>query len=215
MGRRTISVLLLAISGLCEGDLWPQQTVDQIVVRIENDIILLSDMQTLKRYQQLVDGKSETDDQVLERLVNQWIVRTEADASRFPHPSDAELTRAMDVLRRSYESDEVFEKRKMDSGLSAEELQETMRLQLYLSDYLESRFRPTVHVSPQAVEEFYEKEIIARAKARGQSPPTLDASRESIQEALLQLGINEQADQWLKESRARLRIEKILEKEVK
>jgi hypothetical protein len=65
------------------------------------------------------------------------------------------------------------------------------------------------------VEEFYLKEVVTRAKARGQEPPTLEGSRESIQEALLQKGINEQADQWLKESRARLRIEKVSEKEAK
>ena len=49
-----------------------------------------------------------------------------------------------------------------------------------------------------------------RAKARNQAPPPLDASREYIQEALVQRGINEQEEVWLKESRARLHVEKFL-----
>jgi hypothetical protein len=215
MFRLGISALLLLFGLYCEEKLWSQEIADRIVARIESDIILLSDVRTLRCYQQLVDGKSETDDQILERLINQWIVRTEADASRFPHPPEPELTRVLHVLRKSYGTDEDFEKRRKESGLSETELRETMGLQLYLSNYLESRFRPTVHVNPQAIEEFYEKEIVTRAKARGEEPPALEASRESIQEALLQTGINAQADQWLKESRARLRIEKISEKEEK
>jgi len=61
-----------------------QEIVDRIVARVENDIILLSDIRALSRYQLFLDGKSETDAQILERLIDQWIVRTEASVSRFP-----------------------------------------------------------------------------------------------------------------------------------
>jgi uncharacterized membrane protein YebE (DUF533 family) len=83
--------------------------------------------------------------------------------------------------------------------------------QLYLSNYLDSRFRPAVQIDPKATEDFYQKAVVARAKERGQEPPTLEASRDTIQEALVQSGINEQAEKWLKESRLRLHIEKLLE----
>ena len=82
--------------------------------------------------------------------------------------------------------------------------------QLYLSNYLDSRFRPGVQVNAKQVEDFYQQAVIPRAKARNQAPPTLDASREYIQGALVQQGINEQADVWLKESRTRLHVEKFL-----
>jgi hypothetical protein len=82
--------------------------------------------------------------------------------------------------------------------------------QVYLSNYLDSRFRPTVQVDEQAIKDFYEQAVVPRAKARGQEPPSFDAARDVIQEALIQKGINEQADKWLKESRERLRITKLL-----
>jgi hypothetical protein len=81
---------------------------------------------------------------------------------------------------------------------------------LYLSNYLDSRFRPAVQVDAKQVEDFYQQAVVPRAKARNQAPPPLDASREYIQEALVQRGINEEAEVWLKESRARLHVEKFL-----
>jgi hypothetical protein len=49
------------------------------------------------------------------------------------------------------------------------------------------------------------------AKARGlNSPPTLDAAHDYIQEALVQKGINQQADLWLNESKARIHVTKML-----
>jgi hypothetical protein len=87
--------------------------------------------------------------------------------------------------------------------------------QLYLSYYLDSRFRPSVQIDPKAIEDFYQKTVLPRAKARGEDPPTLEAARDSIQEALVQNGINEQAERWLKESRQRLHIERLLEEGAK
>ena len=63
-----------------------QDVIDRIVARVESDIILLSDVRALERYQQLVDGKSESDAQVLDRLIDQWIVRNEAATASFPRP---------------------------------------------------------------------------------------------------------------------------------
>jgi hypothetical protein len=192
-----------------------QEVVDRIVARIENDIILLSDVRALSRYQQFLDGKSETDGQILERLIDQWIVRTEANVSRFPQPSAAEIERSMERLRNSFNSAEEYEARKKQSGLSDVEIREMAVTQLYLSNYLDSRFRPGVQIDPKTVEDFYQKSVVPRAKERGQEPPPLDTARDFIQEALVQRGINDQADQWLIESKARLHIEKFLDEAAK
>ena len=205
------AVFMAAAAGL----LGAQETVDRIVARVENDIILLSDIRMLSRYQQFVDGKSETDGQVLDRLIDQWIVRTEADVAHFPRPSDGDIDRGVERLEKSFVSMEEYERRKEQTGLSDPEIRAMVASQLYLSNYLDSRFRPGVQIDPKAIEEFYQTGVVPRAKARGQEPPSLDAARDAIEEALVQSGINEQADRWLKESRIRLHIEKLLDKEAK
>jgi parvulin-like peptidyl-prolyl isomerase len=187
-----------------------QELIDRIVARVESDIILLSEVHTLSQYQLLADGKAESDEQILDRLIDQWIVRNEADTARFPHPSDAEIAQGVERLQASFTSHEEYESRRKQAGLSDGDIRNMVTSQLYLSNYLDSRFRPSVQVNTKEVEDFYQNAVVPRAKARNQAPPALDASRDYIQEALVQRGINEQADRWLKESRARLRVERLL-----
>ena len=187
-----------------------QEVVDRIVVRVENDVILLSELRALSRYQRFVDGKPQSDAQILDRLIDQWIVRTEADTARFTHPSDAEIDGSLDRLKRSFGSPEEYEARKKESGQSDAEVRAMIASQLYLSSYLDSRFRPVVQIDPQEIEKVYQETVVKRAKAGGQEPPTLDAAREAIQEFLVQRGISAQAEQWIKESRDRLHVDKLL-----
>lgn len=187
-----------------------QKVVDRVVARVEEEIILQSDIEQLARYQLLVDGKSESEAQILDRLIDQWIVRKEAEASRFPAASDADIEREMRRLERSFAKNEDFVVQREKVGISEAELREIVTSQAYLSNYLDSRFRPSVQVDEKSIVDFYNEALIPRAKARGQEPPSLDAARDLIQEVLIQRGINEQADKWLKESRTRLSIAKFL-----
>jgi hypothetical protein len=192
-----------------------QEVVDRIVARVENDIILLSDVRELKEYQELLDGKSESENALVDRLIDQWIVRSEAQLSRFPEPKDEEIDRELSRVVKSFSSPAEYEARKKQSGLSDSEVRKIVATQLYLSNYLDSRFRPSVQIDEKAVEDFYQNAVIPRAKARGQEPPTLDASRDIIQDALVQSDITEQADRWLKETRDRLHVQKYLEEGAK
>jgi len=187
-----------------------QQVVDRVVARVENDVILLSQLQALSRYQKLVDGIPESDEQILDRLIDQWIVRNEAEAARFPQPSPADVDRSLDRLKRSFGSPEEYKTREKESGLADSDVRAMVESQLYLSNYLDSRFRPAAQIDPQAVEKFYEDTVVPRARARGQEPPTLDAAREAILELLIQTGITRQAEQWIKESRDRLHVDNLL-----
>lgn len=192
-----------------------QEVVDRIVARVENDIILLSDVRELKEYQELVDGKSESESAIVDRLIDQWIVRSEAQLSRFPEPKDEEIDRDVSGVVKTFPSAEEYEARKKQSGLNDAEVRKIVTAQLYLNNYLDSRFRPSVQIDEKAIEDFYQNAVLPRAKARGQEPPTLDASRDIIQEALVQSDITEQANRWLKESRDRLHVQKYLDEGAK
>jgi hypothetical protein len=192
-----------------------QEVADRIVARVENDIILQSDIQELKEYQELVGEKSESDSALLDRLIDQWIVRSEANLSRFPEPKDDEIDRGVARVVKSFSSPEEYEARKKKSGLNDGEVRKIVASQLYLSNYLDSRFRPSAQIDEKAIEDFYKNAVVPRAKARGQEPPTLDASRDIIQEALVQSDINDQAARWLTESRGRLHVQKFLDEGAK
>ena len=212
MMRALFAMLVAMVAG---GYLGAQEILDRIVARVENDIILLSDIQALSRYQQLVDGKSETPEQILDRLIDQWVVKTEAEVAHFAHATDSDIDRGLSRLQKSFASTEEYETRKKEIGLDDSEIRRIIGAQLYLSNYLDSRFRPSVQIDPKSIEDFYQSAVLPVAKTRGQEPPSLEAARDSIQEALIQQKINEQADRWLKESRLRLHIEKLLDEGAK
>ena len=209
-GRVSAAILVHAAMLLAGKTVVSQEVIDRVAARVENDIILVSDVRTLGRYQVLLDGKPESDTQILDRLIDQWIVRNEANAARYPQPSDEEVQRSLARLKRSFSSPEEFEERRGQSGLSSEQLLAMVKAQLYLSNYLDTRFRPSIQIAEKDVEEFYKDRVVPRAESRGQTPPALEAARDFIQEALVQRAINEQADRWLKESRARIRVEIML-----
>ncbi len=210
MPRRVLNLSLILAVLMASKAVPSQEVIDRVAARVENDIILLSDVRALGRYQLFIEGKSESDAQILDRLIDQWIVRNEANAARYPQPSDEEVQRSLARLERSFSSPAEFADRRRQSGLSSEELLAMVKSQLYLSNYLDTRFRPSIQIEEKDVEEFYKERVVQRAEARGQTPPALEAARDFIQEALVQRAIDEQAGRWLKESRSRIRVENLL-----
>jgi hypothetical protein len=214
--RRAGSALLafVLVAGICTR-LAAQEVIDRIAARVDTDIILLSDVRALARYQTFVDEKPKSDAEILELLIDQWIVRSEAKAALFPQPTDEDVQRSLDRLKRAFATPEEYEERKKQAGLTDEDLMRMLRSQTYLTNYLDSRFRASIQVDEKDIEDFYKTRVVPRAESRGQAPPTLEAARGFIQELLVQRAINVQADKWLKESRARLRVEKLLDESQK
>jgi len=216
--RRWITIAALLgglLPALVPGLGLSQEVMDRIVARVETEIILSSDVRQLSRYQVFLDGKAQSDGDILNLLIDQWIVRNEATVARFPKPSDDDVNRSIERLKRSFASPEEFQARQKNSGITDEEIRRFVGAQLYLSNYLDSRFRPAIQIDEKAIEEFYKSRVVPRAESRGQTPPTLDTARDFIQEALVQQAINEQADRWLKESRTRIRVEIMLDEKTK
>jgi len=204
-----LGILLLACNAVLAQQI-VDRVVDRIVARVENDVILLSDVRLLARYQLLVDGKSESDAQILDRLVDQWIVRNEAAVARTPRPSEPDIQRGIQRLLQSFASNDDYQARRKLAGLSEAEVAQLTAEQIYLNNYLDSRFRPSAQVDEAAIQDFYQTAVVPRAKARNQNPPTLDSAHDYIQEALIQRGIDEQAGRWLQESHSRIRVTKML-----
>jgi hypothetical protein len=210
----TLAAMLIGLSQ-APGCVRAQEVIDRIVARVETDIILLSDVRQLSRYQTFLDGKPQSDADILNRLIDQWIVRSEASVARFPQPSDEDVNRSIERLKRSFSSLEEFQARQQQTGITDDEIRRFVRAQLYLSNYLDTRFRPAIQIDENAIEDFYKSRVVPRAESRKQTPPTLENARDFIQEALVQRAINEQADRWLKESRTRVRVEIMLDEKPK
>ena len=79
--------------------------------------------------------------------------------------------------------------------------------QLYLSRFLDYRFRPSAQVDRQQIEAYYQNEFVPKLKAHNETVPALDEVADTIREILIQHSINDASAKWLDDTRTHLRID--------
>jgi hypothetical protein len=183
------------------------RVVDRIVARIEGDIILQSQVRELGAFQQLIDGHLESDDKLLQELIEQWIVETEATASHFPQPAKSEVDRELLRIGQQFPSPEKYASRLNELGLSAAQVQELLTRQIYVERYVDYKFRPSVQVEPADIDAYYQKELLPDLAKSNQTAPLRAEVEDQIREVLVQRGISDQTAKWLDDTKSRLKIE--------
>lgn len=183
------------------------QTVDGIAARIEGDIITESEVRELAALQQLVNGKPKPRDEIIRELADQWVVRQEAAATRYQEPSQADVDQSYDLLVKNFPSLADFQAHLAAVGLSDATVRRLLRDQLYLSRFLDYRFRPTVQVSDAQIQDYYNNELVPELKKQGEEVPPVDDVDDKIREVLIQRAIDDRAAKWLDETRSRLNIQ--------
>lgn len=181
--------------------------VDRIVAHVEDDIILQSQVRELGAFQQLVDGNSENDDKLLNELIQQWVVETEATGSHFPQPAQSEVDREMARLAGQLGDRAKYESRLNELGLDDASVRAMLTRQIFVERYLDYKFRPTVQVAPADIEAYYNKELVPDLARQNQPAPPRAQVEEQIREVLIQRGISDLTMKWLDDTKSRLRIE--------
>ena len=183
------------------------RVVDRIVARIEDDIILQSQVRELSAFQQLIEGRAESDDQLLSDLVEQWIVQTEATESHFSQPVQSEVDRELARLTSQFASPAAYSEKLNELGLSAAEVRQLLVRQIYVERYLDYKFRPSVQIESADIDKYYQNELLPDLAKKNQPVPTRAEVEDQIRELLIQRGISELTAKWLDETKSRLKIE--------
>jgi hypothetical protein len=181
--------------------------VDAIAARIEDDIITESEVRELSAFQVLVEGHAKPRNKVIGELIDQWIIRTEANAALFPHPADVEVNRELERLQQQFKSPEALNARLREIGLDERAVRRLLRQELFLARFLDYRFRPTEQVDQKQIEDYYHQELAPQLAARSQPVPPLKEVENQIREVLIQQEINDRATRWLDDSKSRLKID--------
>jgi hypothetical protein len=183
------------------------EIVDGIAARIEDDIITESEVRELAAFQELVDGQAKPRAELIRELADQWIVRGEASTAKYPQPSTDDVEGAYAQLVKQFPSQEEFQSRCAAAGLTEAAVRRMLAQQLYLSRFLDFRFRPAAQVDDKQIQAYYNDEFAPQLKARGQAVPPLPDVEDTIREVLIQRAINQRAAEWLDETRSHLRID--------
>jgi hypothetical protein len=209
---RTAFILGLAIVFASPVIAMPQsaqqaQIVDAIVVRIEDDIITLSELRELAAYQQLLDGRSQSNEEIRSELIEQWVVNNEAMTTGFPLPAQTEVDRELSRVETSFSSPAVYQQRLEAVGLTATAVRRIITRQIYLARYLDYKFRSAIQVDDAALADYYRDHLVPELLAKGQQAPPLTDVTEQIREVLIEQGVNERTSAWFDETKPRLKIE--------
>ena len=183
------------------------RVVDRIVARIEGDIILQSQVRELGTLQQLIEGHAESDDKLLNELIEQWVVSTEASTSHFPEPAQSEVDREMTRLQENFSSSESFSTRLHELGLTSSQVRALLNRQIYVERYLDYKFRPSVQVDSSQIDAYYQEELLPELAKKNEPAPGRSAVEQQIRELLVQRGISDLTAKWLDETKSRLKIQ--------
>lgn len=181
--------------------------VDGIAVRIESDIITDSQVRELAAYQRLIDGKAKPRADVIRELIDQWIVRGEANAAQYPEVSSADVEHAYTELQKRFGSAGQFKERCAEAGISEASVRRILSQQIYLSRFLDFRFRPAAQVDSQQIRDYYQNQLAPKLKAKGDKIPPLASVEPEIREVLVQQEIDALSRQWLDDTRSGLAID--------
>jgi len=125
-----------------------------------------------------------------------------------PAKSDTtKVSRELERLEKQFASPEAYRARLQQLELSPAAVRRLVEQQLYLTRYLDYKFRPTSQVDTPAIEKYYREQLVPSLAARGQAAPPLENVQDQIRELLIQREISQRAARWLEETRSRLRIE--------
>jgi hypothetical protein len=183
------------------------QILDGVAVRIESDIITESELTELAEFQQLVQGRAAQRSEIINELIDQWIVKNEAQSSQFLRPLPEEIDKAFADLSQHFGSTAAFQQRIAEVGLTEKEVRRQLALQIYLDRFLDYRFRAAAQVDEKQVQDYYSSELTKQAQAHGETVPPLDNVHAEIRQVLIERVITEKSEKWLTDTRARLHIE--------
>lgn len=139
-----------------------------------------------------------------DRLIQQVLVKREMDVSRYPAPTEEDVNENVQQIRGGFGSAAQFDEALTAHGITEATLRDHLALQLTTLRFIEYRFQPDVDISEAEIAQRYRREIAAWKATHSGTPPSLEASRTSIRNALIEEHVDAALDLWLNEMRKRV-----------
>ena len=166
-----------------------------------DDEIHLSVLDPSRAGQGELTPKRALDQLISQALIQQQIRREDAQAVE---PSDAEVNARLAEIRKELPecvhqncaSDAGWKAFLVGHDLTPERVDAYLRFRLEILSFIEQRFRPGIHISPQEIESYY-RNTLQPLYGPGEAVPTLERVSPRIEEILLQQQVNVLFDDWL------------------
>ena len=167
-----------------------------------------SQAQSLSASPSTATGGGPTIDGIAARIEDDVLTESEVrELGAFQQVVEGKAKSRDDKLVEQFPSEADFKTRCAAAGLTNSALLRIFADQLFLSRFLDYRFRPAIQIDEKQVQAYYEDEFASLLRKRGQPVPPLDDVDEEIREVLIQRAIDDRASKWLDDVRGRLKID--------
>ena len=187
------------------------EVIDRIVATVNGRIILQSDWDEALCYEALLTNRAPsqfTDDErraVLDRLIDQELLREQMKSADFLHATDAEASARVADARKQYPqaaSDEVWQALLAKYHLTEKDLLTRVRQQIDLMRLVDARLRPAVQIDSKSIEAYYRNQFVPKLKQSGASEVPLAEVSAKIRELLTEQKVSELLVSWLQTLRS-------------
>lgn len=206
--NRTITALALAIllSALFAPARTSAEVIDRIIATVNGRVILQSDWDEALCYEALLSNRNLarfTDGDrraVLDRLIDQELLREQMKSADFPHATDAETSARVADARKQYpqaSSTEAWQSLLARYHLTEKDLLAHIQQQIDVMRLVDARLRPAVEIDSKSVEAYYRDQFVPKLKQSGAAEVPLAEVSAKIRELLTEQKVGELLVSWL------------------
>jgi hypothetical protein len=187
------------------------EVIDRIIATVNGHIILQSDWDEAMCYEALLSNRELTqfsaDDRraVLDRLIDQELLREQMRSADFSHATDAEVEARVAEARKLYPeaaSAQAWQSLLTRYHLTEKDLFVHVRRQIDLMRLVDARLRPAVQIDSKSIEAYYRDQFVPKLKQSGASEVPLADVSAKIRELLTQEKVSELLVSWLQTLRS-------------
>ena len=210
------NAMMIAALGLLLGTLslpgaMAGEVIDRIVATVNGRIILQSDLDEALGYEALLNNRNLsqfTDDDrrsVLDRLIDQELLREQLKSADFKHASEAEAAAHVSDARKQYPqaaTDAGWQSVLDQYRLREKDLLSHVQQQLDLMRLVDARLRPAVQIDSKTIETYYREKFVPQLRQSGSSELPLSDVSARIRELLTEQKVSELLISWLQTLRS-------------
>jgi peptidyl-prolyl cis-trans isomerase SurA len=207
----TVALTLLLSALLLVPEHGSAQVIDRIIATVNGHIILQSDWDEALCYEALLTNRTLaqfTDDDrraVLDRLIDQELLREQMKSADFPHATDAEVAARVANARKQYPqatSSDAWQALLAEYHLAEKDLLAHVRKQIDVMRLVDARLRPAVEIDSKSIEEYYRDQFVPKLKQTGATEVPLAEVSAKIRELLTEQKVSELLVSWLQTLRS-------------
>jgi hypothetical protein len=195
MTRPLILAILMAAAAAGEN-------LDRIAVTVGSHVIPESEVILALRVAAFIDGA--TPDlsgaqkrKAADRLVDQYLVLTDAAATHAPLPSPADVEPVLDPIKARYASEGEYRAALERAGITEPQLKAHLLAGLQMLRYTDLRFRGEVQITEENLREFFNT-FAAEAKQNNSAEvPDFESNRDQVEKLFTDQRTTQALDRWL------------------